>query len=139
MPWLDVSLDTANRFYTWGWRGSIIGAVVTAISVIFLMWGTRIRDHEAELQTSRANFGLQQAEIRATSLEAATAQARIEQGKLRESNAQLQSEIDRIKRPRKISKEGAAQMTSVLRASGKHIFHVIYVAQEPDAESLAFS
>ncbi len=45
-----VSLETGNKFYAWGWRGSIIGAVITAIAVVFLMWGTHIRDRDLEMQ-----------------------------------------------------------------------------------------
>ena len=50
MSFFDVSLDTANRFYAWGWRGSIAGAVITAVAVVFLMWGTHVRDRDFEAQ-----------------------------------------------------------------------------------------
>jgi len=44
----DISLDTANKFYTFGWAASLIGAAITFCGVIFLMWGTRVRDHDFE-------------------------------------------------------------------------------------------
>jgi hypothetical protein len=50
MSFFDVSLETANKFYVWGWRGSLAGAVVTAVAVVFLMWGTHIRDRDFEAQ-----------------------------------------------------------------------------------------
>jgi hypothetical protein len=45
---LDISLRTANKFYAWGWRGSLLGAAFTAISVGLLYWGTRVRDRDFE-------------------------------------------------------------------------------------------
>jgi uncharacterized protein (DUF486 family) len=36
----DVSLETANKFYTFGWAASLSGAAITFAGVIFLMWGT---------------------------------------------------------------------------------------------------
>jgi hypothetical protein len=55
MPFFEISLETANKFYAWGWRASIAGAVITAIGVILLMYGTRVRDRDTESQLSRAN------------------------------------------------------------------------------------
>jgi hypothetical protein len=43
MAFWNISLDTANQFYAWGWRASIAGAIITAVAVSFLMWG-----HELE-------------------------------------------------------------------------------------------
>jgi len=48
MGFFEVSLETANRFYTWGWRASVLGALITAFGIGFLMWGTRVRDHDFE-------------------------------------------------------------------------------------------
>jgi hypothetical protein len=45
---LDISLDTANKFYTFGWASSLSGAAITFIGVVFLMWGTRERDRDFE-------------------------------------------------------------------------------------------
>jgi hypothetical protein len=58
MSLFQISLDTANRFYAWGWRASIAGAVVTLIGVILLMWGTRVRDRAAEKREEVANAEL---------------------------------------------------------------------------------
>jgi len=82
MPFFDISLETANKFYAWGWRGSIIGAVITAISVIILMLGTRIRDQDSESQMSAArsaaataNENAAKANERTATLEIAATQA----------------------------------------------------------------
>ena len=56
MPFFEISLETANKFYSWGWRASIAGAVITAIGLILLMYGTRVRDRDMESQLSRANL-----------------------------------------------------------------------------------
>jgi len=90
MSYFDVSLDTANKFYAWGWRGSIIGAIVTAIAVVFLMWGTHIRDKEGERQIAAANTAAGNAneraanlEVKAAGLEKEAADAKLEQEKLK--------------------------------------------------------
>jgi hypothetical protein len=90
MAFFDISLKTANKFYTLGWWGSIVGAIVTAVAVIFLMWGTRVRDHDFESQTSNLNLEAAQAreraaklEERAASLEKEAAEARAEQERLK--------------------------------------------------------
>ena len=49
MPFFEITLETANKFYEWGWRASIAGAVITAVGVILLMYGTRVRDRDTEI------------------------------------------------------------------------------------------
>lgn len=56
LSFLDISLDTANRFYTWGWKASLVGATVTLIGVGLLMWGTRVRDHDFEAKMAQLNI-----------------------------------------------------------------------------------
>jgi hypothetical protein len=52
MGWLaavfDISLATANRFYSLGWGLSVTGAMITLIGVGLLFWGTRVRDRDFE-------------------------------------------------------------------------------------------
>src|SRR5271155_2936316 len=55
MSLFDVSLETANSLYKWGWRGSIFGAVITALAVASLMWGTRVRDRDFEARMTELN------------------------------------------------------------------------------------
>lgn len=86
MPFFDVSLDTANKFYEWGWRASIAGAVITAFGVIFLMYGTRVRDRDTESQLSNAKLLTAQ-----TSAKAAELQVRAEE--LKGDNLKLSAKI----------------------------------------------
>ncbi len=69
MSIFDISLETANEFYAWGWRFSIVGAVITAFAVFFLNWGTRIRDHSFESQVGQLHLSAAQADERAAALE----------------------------------------------------------------------
>jgi hypothetical protein len=49
MSWISaIPLDLGNTFYTWGWRASIAGGIVTAIALVCLFLGTRVRDLAAE-------------------------------------------------------------------------------------------
>jgi hypothetical protein len=132
MAWLNISLETANKFYAWGWRGSILGAVIAAIAVIFLMWGTRVRDEDSERHAVLAGQ-------RATALERSIKESAQDQDKLRAANDSLQRELKELKQPRTISNEAAAQMISSLRSAGAHSIQIVYVAMDPDAESLASS
>ena len=69
MALVDISLETANKLYAWGWRGSLLGAVVTLVSVALLMWGTRVRDHDSERQLAALNLEAANARERAAKLE----------------------------------------------------------------------
>lgn len=69
MALLDISLETANRFYAWGWKASIIGAAVTFIGVFLLMWGTSVRDHNSEATMTALNVEAGEARERAGKLE----------------------------------------------------------------------
>ena len=51
----DISLDTANQFYSWGWKASLAGALVTLLGVSLLFWGTRVRDHDFEGRVAQLN------------------------------------------------------------------------------------
>jgi hypothetical protein len=90
MPLFDISLDTANKLYAWGWRGSLLGAVVTLVAVSLLMWGTRVRDRDSETQLANLNHEAADSreraatlESRAAELEKEAAEARLEQEKLK--------------------------------------------------------
>ena len=52
MGFFDLSLYRANQFYSWGWRASVFGAVITAVGVGLLMLGTRVRDRDFEDQVA---------------------------------------------------------------------------------------
>jgi len=78
MPLLDVSLETANKLYAWGWKGSIAGAAITLVAVFILMLGTRVRDRENESQISRANLEAARANERAATLELEAASLKLQ-------------------------------------------------------------
>jgi hypothetical protein len=82
--WWDVSLDTANEFYTWGWRASMFGALITCFGVAFLYWGTRIRDHDFESNIAQLHDRASAADERSKILEAGnlTLQRDVEREKL---------------------------------------------------------
>ncbi len=52
----DIGLGRANQFYTWGWRASIVGALVTFLGLGFLYWGTRVRDREFDERMAHLNL-----------------------------------------------------------------------------------
>jgi hypothetical protein len=68
MALFDISLDTANRFYTLGWIASLGGAAITLLGVAFLMWGTGVRELDTEQKLSRANTDAANAIIEAANL-----------------------------------------------------------------------
>jgi hypothetical protein len=85
MSVFDISLETANSLYKWGWQGSIFGAVITALAVAALMLGTRVRDRDFETRMSESNVVAGQArerasaaDERAASLEKDAAQLRLD-------------------------------------------------------------
>jgi hypothetical protein len=77
---LDISLPTANRFYTWGWAASLVGAAITLIGVLLLMWGTRVRDHDFEGSIAHLHESAASSEERSKELERGnlTLQGRLE-------------------------------------------------------------
>jgi hypothetical protein len=86
VPFFEITLETANKFYEWGWRASIAGAVITAVGVILLMYGTRVRDRDTESQLISAKLVTAQ-----TSEKAAALQVRAEE--LKGENLKLSAEI----------------------------------------------
>lgn len=98
----DISLDRANDLYTWGWRLSAFGAVITMIGIASLWVGTRVRDHNFEAQMASLNSASSQALERAGALEkdaatirerAATAELKLEQLRKDLGPRQLQRDL----------------------------------------------
>ena len=86
MPFLslfDITLETANKFYSLGWKLSVAGAAITAIGIVLLMLGTRIRDHDFESQVANLNSESAKARERAAIFEADAENARKETEKLK--------------------------------------------------------
>jgi hypothetical protein len=100
MGWLfrliDISVETANRFYTFGWSASLIGAAITFIGVVFLMWGTRVRDRDFDNNIA--------------ALHDRAANSESETEKLKAANLVLQAKIQ----PRRLSGDDSAKITAAL-------------------------
>jgi hypothetical protein len=117
MGLFDLSLDTANRFYTFGWYGSLVGAAITLTAVMFLMWGTRIRDHDFESQMTNLNLAAAQARENAANLEARAAGLENDASKANERAAELELALEReiaARMPRTISPEQRALIVELL-------------------------
>jgi hypothetical protein len=80
----DIGLDRANQFYTWGWRASIFGALVTFCGVGLLYWGTRVRDHDFESQIDSAHNRATDLEKRDAELTRTLERERVDRMKLEE-------------------------------------------------------
>jgi hypothetical protein len=66
---LDISLDTANRLYSWGWGLSAAGAVVTMLGIGMLSIGTRTRDRDFEKNIAQLHKSAAGSEERSKQLE----------------------------------------------------------------------
>ncbi len=84
MEALQISVETATRFYTWGWRASICGAAVTLIGVAFLWIGTRVRDRDNETKLALLN---------------------VKAARANEHAAMLALALEQLKQPRSLSNE----------------------------------
>jgi hypothetical protein len=78
MSLFDLSLDAANRYYAWGWRLSMFGALVTFLGVLMLTWGMRVRDQDFEEQVAVLHSRAATSEERAAVLEKDAAQLRLD-------------------------------------------------------------
>jgi hypothetical protein len=122
---LDVSLERANQLYTWGWRLSVFGALITMLGVASLWLGTRIRDLDSESKLAALNLEAGQARERAGKLEDRA--ARVE----RES-ADIQARLAW----RTLAPEAAEKLKSAL---GDHpsAVNIRYTDGDPEALFLA--
>ena len=77
MSFFDLSLETADKFYSWGWRLSVAGAVITVVGVLLLMWGTRVKDQDFEEQVAILHSRAATSEERAAGLEREAAGLRL--------------------------------------------------------------
>jgi hypothetical protein len=114
----DISLDTANRFYAFGWRASVIGAAITMVGILFLFWGTRVRDRDFDSQMSNLNS-------RAAALNADAAKARLE-------TAQLWKEAS----ARRIDQDA---LTRALSERAKEHVEIFFAKNDADSAELANS
>jgi hypothetical protein len=159
LSFLDISLETANNFYSWGWKASLLGATVTLIGVSLLMWGTRVRDHDFEANISQLNSDASKAHERAAQLENDAAKAKektatleVEAAKNKESVARLnertaqaeartveaQLELNRIKEnqaPWVFSADQKKKLIESLKKAPKGKIEVSYIISDGDRVS----
>ena len=102
LTFLDISLETANKIYSLGWKLSFSGATITLIGVSLLMWGTRIRDHDFEANIGQLNIDAAKANERAAQLENDAA-------KSRKRTASLEAEAEKTKEAVAQANERAAK------------------------------
>lgn len=153
LSFLDIPLATANKFYSWGWKASLIGAAITLIGVILLMWGTRVRDHDFEANISQLNTDAAKANERAAQLENDAAKARektagleVKAAKTKEDVAQAQERaakaeqkaaeaqlaLEKFKAPRILTTAGQERITSKMASFHGMSFDVATTtAKEP--------
>ena len=94
----QISLETANRFYSWGWKASLLGAGITLFGVGFLMWGTRRRDRDFETRVAATSERAAKLELEAASATLALERLRQQVGPRNMSQDQLLRLIDALKR-----------------------------------------
>jgi hypothetical protein len=92
MSAFNISLETANRLNSIGWWGSLGGAIVTAIAICLLMWGTRVRDRDMEVRLAQMNLTAAQAIERAATLGKDAALLRLELAQKTEELARATAE-----------------------------------------------
>jgi ABC-type multidrug transport system fused ATPase/permease subunit len=76
-----ISLERATELYTWGWRLSLIGALITLVGIASLWIGTRVRDKDFEQNIANLHQSAAKSEERSKELE--------------QSNLTLQRDIER--------------------------------------------
>src|SRR5271155_1924374 len=128
MSLFDVSLETANSLYKWGWRGSIFGAVITALAVASLMWGTRVRDRDFEARMTELNVVAGQARERASAADERAAA-------LEKQAAQLRLDLEKeraFREPRTLTQTQQNSVAAKIRAfAGTGFVMYVQLAPEP--------
>ncbi len=120
---LDISLPTANRFYTWGWYASLAGAAITLIGVLMLMWGTRVRDRDFEGNIAHLHESAAASEERAKELEKGNLTLQREVERERTERLKLEEKLS----PRQLSEEQRADFVRKMHSfSGSSLDIVVY-------------
>jgi hypothetical protein len=140
MGWIadffDISLVRANQFYTWGWRASVVGAVITMCGVGLLWLGTRVRDRDFDENIARLHDRAATSEERAGALEKET--ARLTSGNLElatnlERERAARARIEAGLAPRHVSAEQKAALINALKGVKLDVIMSRYDAPETTA------
>ncbi|HVL35048.1 MAG TPA: hypothetical protein VM489_05180 [Burkholderiales bacterium] len=122
---LQVSVETGDRLYAWGWRAAVAGALIMLIGLVLVLWGTRTRERGFEEQVAKLNVSAAQAAERAAELERDLDLLRRELAMRSQPRA-----------PRVVSGEQATLLGQVLRGQPVHL-RVIVVEGDAEAEEYA--
>lgn len=160
LSFLDISMETANIFYKWGWKASLLGAVITLISVSLLMMGTIVRDHEFKAKMSQLNTDAAKANERAAQLENDAAKAKektarleVEAAKTKEAVAQAdaraaeankkaeEERVERLKLEAKVSwrRLSPEQHGNLVKALSNCLFSMYFEYSQSDPEAVQFA
>jgi hypothetical protein len=123
VSFFDISLETANKFYSWGWKASIIGALITLVGISLLMWSTKVRDRDFEDSISQL------------STDAAKANELAAQAEKRATEAKL--ELEELKAPRILSEEQKETFIKSLEGAPRGLFVLMF--KSGDDESRLFA
>jgi len=126
MALFTISLETANSFYLGGWRASIAGALITAIGVVLLMWGTRVRDQDSESKLTQTNLIAAQTREKAATLEKEAAEARL---KL--------AEIENLTAWRRLRADQREQLIQAIHDHLPPLTVIQYEQADPEARTFA--
>jgi hypothetical protein len=119
MAFWNISLELANEFYAWGWRASMIGALITFFGVAFLFWGTRVRDGDFEKSIADLHVSAGRFEKAAADSRERAGKLEISAENLREANIELQRSLERerVERVKMEQRFGARHFTPEQKAA----------------------
>ena len=148
LSFLDISLRTANKFYSLGWKSSLVGAFITLIGITLLMWGTRARDHDFEhLRVSQSSKDAADATENAKKIEQENLILRTdlnaaagEVAKLQTKAANAQRELLELQerfKPRHLTAEQRTHLVALLTKQPKGTIGISSVGSNEEAFVLA--
>jgi hypothetical protein len=128
---LDISLATANRLYSWGWGLSVFGAAVTMFGIGMLWMGTRVRDHDFDENIARLHDSAALSEERSKQLE----KGNLELATVLERERAARARIEAGLASRHVRPEQKATLKEALK--GANITAVISRYNDPECSAYA--
>jgi hypothetical protein len=136
MSLFDLSLDAANKFYAWGWKLSMFGAIVTAIGVLLLTWGMRVRDQDFEEQVAVLHSRAATSEERAAALEKDAAQLRLDLQGINLAGMRVEQRQDR---PQTATRHITDEQRNCLLGRLRDFKSPVTMRFEPDQEAAEYA
>lgn len=128
----DISLQTANRFYTLGWGLSFTGALITFVGVILLMWGTRVRDQDFEGSMAKLHERAAASEVLSAELKKGNLNLQIDLERERSSRLELEAKLA----PRRLTEKQFQILSHDLQGISFPI-SLITIASDSEAKQFA--